>query len=134
MRRGITLVVVAALMGAGASAQVDHDDEANKPAEIEPLASGSLLLDLPEMKAHLGELVPGGFHYRWSHSDPRVDRLAEDVSTAAATASEHDEDPALTFDRVRALAAAAAGAAARPPVGLAAGRARPPRLTEPWFC
>ena len=46
MRRGITLVVVAALMGGGAAAQVDPNDEANKPAEIEPLAAGSLLLDL----------------------------------------------------------------------------------------
>jgi radical SAM superfamily enzyme YgiQ (UPF0313 family) len=112
---------------------VDHVDPVQYGIRL-LVPPGSLLLDLPEMKAHLGELVPGGFHYQWSHSDPRVDRLAEDVSTAAATASEHDEDPALTFDRVRALAAAAAGAAARPPVGLAAGRARPPRLTEPWFC
>ena len=38
---------------------------------------GSLLLDLPEMRPYLGELVPGGFHYRWTHPDPRVDRLAE---------------------------------------------------------
>jgi photosystem II stability/assembly factor-like uncharacterized protein len=46
MRRGITLVVVAALMGGGAAAQVDPNDEANMPAEIEPLAPASLLLDL----------------------------------------------------------------------------------------
>ena len=46
MRRGIALVVIAALMGGGAAAQVDPNDEANKPAEIEPLASSSLLLDL----------------------------------------------------------------------------------------
>jgi hypothetical protein len=86
------------------------------------------------MRAHLGALVPGGFHHRWTHPDPRVDRLAEEVGAAAAAAAERDEDPALTFDRVRALAAAAAAAPARTPVGLAAGRARPPRLTEPWFC
>ena len=46
MGRGITLLVVAALMGGGAAAQVDPNDEANKPAEIEPLAPASLLLDL----------------------------------------------------------------------------------------
>jgi radical SAM superfamily enzyme YgiQ (UPF0313 family) len=96
---------------------------------------GSLLLDPPDLRPHLGGLVPGGFHYRWTHPDPRVDRLADDVAAAVAAAAEHDEDPSLTFDRVRALAATAAGVAEAPPaVGLAAGRARPPRLTEPWFC
>lgn len=51
MRRGIGLVLFAALMG-GAGVQtaptpgVDANDEANKPAEIEPLAPTSLLLDL----------------------------------------------------------------------------------------
>jgi hypothetical protein len=112
---------------------VDHVDPVQYGIRL-LVPPGSLLLDLPEMQAHLGDLVPGGFYYRWSHLDARVDRLAEDVGAAAATAAEHDEDPARTFDRVRALAAAAAGAPARPPVGLATGRARPPRLTEPWFC
>jgi radical SAM superfamily enzyme YgiQ (UPF0313 family) len=95
---------------------------------------GSLLLDLPEMSAHLGELVPGGFHHRWTHPDPRVDRLADAVATTVAAASEQDEDPAAIFDRVRGLAAEAAGQPAPAPVALAAGRPRPPRLTEPWFC
>jgi radical SAM superfamily enzyme YgiQ (UPF0313 family) len=95
---------------------------------------GSLLLERPEMAPHLGGLVPGGFHHRWTHPDPRVDRLAEAVAAAVAAATERAEDPALTFDRVRALAADAAGAAAPPPLALAAGRPRPPHLTEPWFC
>jgi radical SAM superfamily enzyme YgiQ (UPF0313 family) len=95
---------------------------------------GSLLLQLPELVPHLGGLVPGGFHHRWTHPDPRVDRLAEAVAAAVATAAERDEDPSVTFDRVRALAAEAAGLEAPPRLGLAAGRARPPRLTEPWFC
>jgi radical SAM superfamily enzyme YgiQ (UPF0313 family) len=112
---------------------VDHVDPVQYGIRL-LVPPGSLLLDLPEMQAHLGELVPGGFYYRWSHPDPRVDHLAEEVGAAAAAAAEHDEDPARTFDRVRALAATAAGAAARRPVGLVAGRARPPRLTEPWFC
>jgi radical SAM superfamily enzyme YgiQ (UPF0313 family) len=95
---------------------------------------GSLLLELPEMAPHLGGLVPGGFHHRWTHPDPRVDRLAGAVAAAVAAAAERAEDPALTFDRVRALAADAAGVAAPSPLGLAAGRPRPPHLTEPWFC
>ena len=41
------LLAIAALAGdAGAQAPLDPNDEANKPAEIEPLAPGSLLLDL----------------------------------------------------------------------------------------
>ncbi|HEU4592098.1 MAG TPA: hypothetical protein VFS13_14420 [Steroidobacteraceae bacterium] len=50
MGRGICLVVIAATLGGLAAAevgpQIDANDEANKPAEIEPLASSSLLLDL----------------------------------------------------------------------------------------
>jgi radical SAM superfamily enzyme YgiQ (UPF0313 family) len=95
---------------------------------------GSLLLDVPELRPHLDQLVPGGFHRRWTHPDPRVDRLADEVAAAVAAAAERDEDAALTFDRVRTLAAVAAGMPAPPPVALARNRARPPRLTEPWFC
>ena len=112
---------------------VDHVDPVQYGIRL-LVPPGSLLLDLPEMQAHLGDLVPGGFHYRWHHPDPRVDRLADQVGAVAAAAAEHDEDPALTFDRVRAQATATAGAPARGSVGLAAGRSRPPRLTEPWFC
>jgi radical SAM superfamily enzyme YgiQ (UPF0313 family) len=112
---------------------VDHVDPVQYGIRL-LVPPGSLLLDLPAMRAHLGELLPGGFHHRWTHPDPRVDRLAAEVAASVAAAAEHDDDPALTFDRVRALAAAAAGAPAPKPVGLRAGRARPPRLTEPWFC
>jgi radical SAM superfamily enzyme YgiQ (UPF0313 family) len=114
-------------------ALVDHVDPVQLGIRL-LVPPGSLLLDRPELRAHLGALVPGGFHHEWRHPDPRVDRLAEEVAALAATAAERDEDPALTFDRVRMLAAAVAGAPARPPVGLTTGRARPPRLTEPWFC
>jgi len=112
---------------------VDHVDPVQYGIRL-LVPPGSLLLDLPEMRAHLGELVPGGFHYRWIHPDPCVDRLADDVAALVAAAAERDEDTAVTFDRVRALAAAAAGAAPPRPLALAAGRRRPPRLTEPWFC
>ena len=95
---------------------------------------GSLLLDVPELRPHLNGLVPGSFHYRWTHPDPRVDRLADEVAAAVAAAAERDEDAAATFDRVRALAAVAAGVPAPRSVELAPNRARPPRLTEPWFC
>jgi hypothetical protein len=49
-------------------------------------------------------------------------------------AAEAREDAATTFNRIRGLADAAAGAPPRPDLVLAPGRSRPPRLTEPWFC
>src|SRR5215470_17619684 len=95
---------------------------------------GSWLLEHEAMRAHVGRLVPDAFHHEWTHPDPRVDALQCAVAAAVATAAEPREDAALTFDRVRALAARAAGAKAPPPIGLASDRRRPPRLSEPWFC
>jgi radical SAM superfamily enzyme YgiQ (UPF0313 family) len=112
---------------------IDHVDPVQYGIRL-LVPPGSLLLQEPAMTPHLGGLVPGGFHHRWTHPDPRVDRLAETVAAAVAKAAEHDEDASVTFDRVRTLAATAAGLAAPPPVGLSPHRARPPRLTEPWFC
>lgn len=112
---------------------VDHVDPVQYGIRL-LIPPGSLLLGLPEVRAQVAALAPGTFHHRWTHADERMERLADDVGATVAAAAEHDEDPALTFDRVRALAAAAAGAPAPAPVGLPAGRSRPPRLTEPWFC
>jgi hypothetical protein len=95
---------------------------------------GSLLVDHPAMRPHLGELVAEDFYFKWTHPDPRMDRLQAAVSRAVAEAAASEEDAALTFDRVRALADEAAGAASAPALVLAADRRRPPRLTEPWFC
>jgi radical SAM superfamily enzyme YgiQ (UPF0313 family) len=96
---------------------------------------GSLLLDSPALRPHLGALVEDAFHYRWRHPDPRMERLQEAVSAAVAAAAEGGEDAALTFEHVRRLADEAAGAPARAVAApLVPDRARPPRLTEPWFC
>ena len=112
---------------------VDHVDPVQYGIRL-LVPPGSHLLELPELRRHLGDKVPGGFHHRWTHPDPRVDRLAEEVAAVVAAAAERGEDAPATFDRVRALAAAAAGVAAPPPLALAPDRRRPPRLTEPWFC
>jgi radical SAM superfamily enzyme YgiQ (UPF0313 family) len=95
---------------------------------------GSWLLDQPAMRAHLGPLMPDAFHHEWAHPDPRMDALQSTIAAAVAAAADRREDAALTFDRVRALAAAAKGVPAPAPVGLAPDRRRPPRISEPWFC
>jgi hypothetical protein len=95
---------------------------------------GSLLIDHPAMRPHLRELVAEDFYFRWTHPDPRMDRLQAAVSGTVAEAAARGEDAAVTFDRVRALADEAAGVAHAPALVLAAERRRAPRLTEPWFC
>ena len=97
---------------------------------------GSLLADHPAMGPHLGALGERAFSYAWTHPDPRMDALQAEVARIVEAAAEAHADDAGTFDRVRALADATAGVPAR---RLATGRAlpdraRPPRLTEPWFC
>ncbi len=97
---------------------------------------GSLLLQSPAMGSHLGALEQETFSYRWTHPDPRMDRLQEAVAAAVTAAAERGEDAAATFDRVRALADEVAEEPPHPSVAarLDPGRPRPPRLTEPWFC
>ncbi len=113
---------------------IDHVDAVQYSIRL-LVPPGSLLLASPAMQPHLGPLVEDGFYYRWTHPDPRVDRLQAAVGRTVAEVADHREDAAVTFARVRGLADTAAGLDARPvsPL-LAPDRARAPRLTEPWFC
>ena len=88
------------------------------------------------VEPRLGPLEQETLSYRWTHPDPRMDRLQAETAEAVARAVERGEEAPAIFDRVRALAAAAAGAAPPAPVagGMGKGRKRPPRLTEAWFC
>jgi radical SAM superfamily enzyme YgiQ (UPF0313 family) len=113
---------------------IDHVDAVQYSIRL-LVPPGSLLLDSPAMRPHLGPLVADGFYYRWTHPDPRVDQLQEAVGRMVAEAADRREDAAMTFARIRALADATAGLPARPaPPPPASDRVRPPRLTEPWFC
>jgi hypothetical protein len=118
-----------------AEALIDHVDPVQYSLRL-LVPPGSLLLESPAMRPHLGALDREAFSYRWTHPDPRMDELQAAVAAAVAEAAEREEDPAITFDRVRSLADAAAGAPAAPAVAgrLPADRLRPPHLTEPWFC
>ncbi len=113
---------------------IDHVDPVQYSIRL-LVPPGSLLLDRPEIRPFLGPLIKESFYYRWSHPDPRMDELHKAVTLVVEQAAKALEDPAVTFQRVRLLADAAAGlepaavSAPSPP-----DRARPPRLTEPWFC
>src|SRR5262249_35492947 len=114
---------------------VDHVDPVQYSLRL-LVPPGSLLLESPPMRPHLGALDRESLCYRWTHPDPLMDQLQREVAALVAKAADRAEDPAITFDRVSALAADAGGWPRRAPVAaeLAPDRRRPPRLTEPWFC
>jgi radical SAM superfamily enzyme YgiQ (UPF0313 family) len=102
---------------------------------------GSLLLGAPDtapsIKPFLGPLDEQALSYRWTHPDPRMDRLADDVAALVEEAAASGEAAFATFGRIHRLAATAAGRAGEAPSLLALrrqDRRLAPRLTEPWFC
>jgi radical SAM superfamily enzyme YgiQ (UPF0313 family) len=114
---------------------IDHVDPVQYSLRL-LVPPGSLLLASPALRPCLGTLEQETLSYRWTHEDARMDRLQEQVANAVAEAAQRGEDAAITFDFIRGLADAAAGAPKRPGVAarLAPNRPRPPRLTESWFC
>jgi radical SAM superfamily enzyme YgiQ (UPF0313 family) len=113
---------------------IDHVDPVQYTIRL-LVPPGSLLLDQEDGPKWIGALVEEAFTYQWSHTDPQMDELHRQASRMVEIAVGRNEDPAVTFYRLRDLAYAARGD--RPSinaVGLAPLRARPPRLTEAWFC
>jgi len=114
-------------------------------AEVDPVQlslrllvpPGSLLLAAGDIAPYLGPLDEQAASYRWTHPDPRVDRLEADVSALVEAATAAGEAPAATFARIHRLAAVAAGIDGALEVGTGEARAHrpaPPHLTEAWFC
>jgi radical SAM superfamily enzyme YgiQ (UPF0313 family) len=95
---------------------------------------GSPLARSDAMRPYLGALVAEDFYHEWTHPDPAMERLHRTVAALVEHAAGREEDPAVTFGHIRNAADAVAGLPARPVATPAPGRARPPRLTEPWFC
>jgi hypothetical protein len=99
------------------------------------LPPGSWLLDIPEIQPHLGGLVEEDFVYRWQHADPRVDMLQAQVARIAEEAASSSEDAATTFNRIKELAHTTIfGQPTEAQTRYRRRRARPPGLTEAWFC
>jgi len=124
---------------------LDFVEEEGLADEVEPvqlairllIPPGSSLLGRPQAAPFLRELDEENFIWRWAHPDPRMDRLHEEALALVEEAASRAEDPARTFPRLRELAAEVLEMPERRASSLAAlspGRARPPRLTESWFC
>jgi radical SAM superfamily enzyme YgiQ (UPF0313 family) len=114
---------------------IDHVDPVQYAIRL-LIPPGSMLLERAAVRPFLGPLDEAAFSYRWTHPDPRMDKLHQAVTHLVEEATKADEDPAVTFERVRALAYAARDGQESTAVtcNLVPGRSRPPRLTEPWFC
>jgi hypothetical protein len=114
---------------------IDHVDPVQYAIRL-LIPPGSLLLERAAVRPFLGPLDQAAFTYQWTHPDPRMDELHRAATSLVAESAKADEDPAVTFERLRALAYAACDE--REPAAVACDlppqRSRPPRLTEPWFC
>lgn len=91
----------------------------------------SRLLELDDIRAVAGPFDPKTLTHPWAHPDSRVDALQQAVMARVGVAPHESRE--TTFEAIRALADAAAGASrgAMPPL---LARAAIPYLTEPWYC
>ncbi len=116
---------------------IDHVDPVQHTIRL-LIPPGSYLLQREAIRPHLGALIEPELAYRWAHPDPRMDALQRAVSERVEEAIAAEEDGAVTFEAIRALAIRArdgkvAAEEARA-VRVDKDRHKPPRLSEAWFC
>ena len=95
------------------------------------IPEGSRLLELEEVRSLVGAFDARTLTHRWSHPDPRVDRLHEEV--ASLVGARLTSDRTALFDEICALAYQRAGLG-RPAPRPVRDRAIVPYLSEPWYC
>lgn len=98
---------------------------------------GSLLLNRSDMTPHLGPYDADRLGWTWTHPDPSIDDLQQEL--AALVEERVERDGAETFGAIDALIRSrSAHPSVRPsPAGAVSTGPRPEqraRLTEPWFC
>jgi radical SAM superfamily enzyme YgiQ (UPF0313 family) len=93
---------------------------------------GSRLLELGDMRVHLGTFDSKTLTHQWAHPDARVDELQCDVMALVGTRLTSDRR--RLFDEVRGLAHERAGRAVPPDTRPVRARATVPYLNEPWYC
>ncbi len=104
------------------------------------ITAGSRLLDLPEIRALVGNFDPGALCYPWRHSDPRVDEWQRDIErrvqmlVAAGHTRRHIFDDVRRVVDSRFTADCQFRTSALPQFRNVPSRAAVPYLTEPWYC
>jgi radical SAM superfamily enzyme YgiQ (UPF0313 family) len=103
------------------------------------IPAGSKLLELAEVRRLVGRFDEAGLCYTWSHPDPRVDRLYEEVIAAVKQAGRGKKSRREVFATVWMLAGEACAAGISKHFEALRledipARATIPYLSEPWFC
>ena len=94
------------------------------------LPEGSLLLELPEVRAMIEPFDPRSLCYRWRNADPCLDALCQSIQEAVKRAERRRQSRREIFQKVWELAEAGEFPVDAPMVS----RATIPYLTEPWYC
>jgi radical SAM superfamily enzyme YgiQ (UPF0313 family) len=98
------------------------------------IPEGSRLLELDEVRRHVGPFDPESLFYPWKHADLRVDALGETVQAMAAEGDRRKESRSLVFARIWKAAHTAAGLDAPILPQSPSPPAAVPFLSEPWYC
>jgi radical SAM superfamily enzyme YgiQ (UPF0313 family) len=97
------------------------------------IPQGSLLLELPDLQAYIGEFDPKLLGFPWKNPDTRVDRLQLAVQELVAQSEAKNLSRREIFARIWGLAHEALGV--ETPELTDSGMGAPiPRLSEPWYC
>ena len=94
------------------------------------LPEGSLLLELPEVRAMIEPFDARGLCYRWHNVDTRLDTLCSAIQETIKRAERRRESRAEIFRKIWDLAGGGEFPVDVPMVS----RTTIPYLTEPWYC
>ncbi|MGB8439320.1 MAG: CUAEP/CCAEP-tail radical SAM protein [Candidatus Acidiferrales bacterium] len=100
------------------------------------IPAGSRLLELPEVPEMIGPFDEEALLYPWSHVDPRVDQLCEEIQRQVHADEKLKRSRGPIFENIWEAAHRASGLSvvaehAHPPLVV---RAAIPYLNEPWYC
>ena len=99
------------------------------------IPAGSRLLELDEIRRGVGEFDDAALVYPWKHSDPRVDRLCEQIQGIVHSGEQMKRSRGQIFERIEDAAfAVTGGGITRSALPVLASRAAVPHLNEPWYC
>jgi len=99
------------------------------------IPAGSRLLELDQIRRGVGDFDEAGLVYPWKHSDPRVDRLCEQIQGIVHAGEQMKRSRAQIFERIEDGAfAVSGGGITRSALPVLASWAAVPYLNEPWYC
>jgi hypothetical protein len=99
------------------------------------IPAGSRLLELPEVRAMVGEFDSAALVFPWKHEDPRVDGLCREISALVQRGDGLKLSRTQIFAHIRRAARAAAGLSREAGATESVAQTTPvPFLDEPWYC